>query len=382
MRIWRFYLIAALLLAAILAGPGFGSEPTAWKDIPRPDTEQGLIYQPRLCSIKSRVHLLWAGTSAKVRKPELYHTSISDGDDHLGTVRAPFFGSSLSRVRRISVGNARDLLGILFQRATRQGGSAYEIMLTISADQGWSFSRPYTIDSFVAENEGGTWVAIDGREGTNRPEFAAAWAAENRTIRAANIDIKSNRRPRAASLGQHSADCDKVEVASCGEAGFAVVWNGGGSLKTANIKPLTGGAGETDTLLKGNFGALFTVAGWPKGPAAAMAVEGGQARTLRYERKWEDLGLADFPLSSSQMECRSDLDDDKMLHVALYTGVEGGNKIYYLHQTEKGWSAPELVMELVADLDCSGFDIAASSDSLWVVASQANRFYMKTRKKG
>ncbi|MCA9792436.1 MAG: hypothetical protein KC910_11595, partial [Candidatus Eremiobacteraeota bacterium] len=164
--------------------------------------------------------------------------------------------------------------------------------------------------------------------------------------------------------------------------GFAVVWNGGESLKTANIKPLTGGAGETDTLLKGKFGNFFTVAGWPKGPAAAMAVDGGKARALRYEEKWNDLGLSDFPLSSGQMECRSDLDDDKVLHVALYTGVDNGNKIYYTHMTDNGWTTPELVMELAPNLDCSGFDIAASNDYLWVVASQANRFHMKTRKKG
>ncbi len=355
------------------------SSPSAWTEVKRPEVERGLIYQPRLCAIRSRIHMFWAGTGEKMRRPELHHASIRDGDDAFGVVKAPFFGNRMGGVRRIACGNARHMLALLFQRASGREGRAYEVLLSISNDQGWSFSTPFVVDGFVTAESGGTWVSVDGREGTNRPEFALAWSAENDTVRGSTIDIESRQRPRAATLGQHAPGIPKVEVASKGRSGFSIIWNAGESLQTADLRALTGGASDTTTLVRGTFEKAFSLAGWHRGPARALAVEAGTAVRLKAEKDWDDVGKGPFPMASSLEEMRSDLDDDRVHHVAFYTGINRGNKIYYLRETDDGWSKPELVLELDKDLDCTGFDIAVSSDSVWVVATQGVQFSMKKK---
>lgn len=355
------------------------AETEGWIDIPRPNNDKGLVMQPRLCGVRSRLHLVFAGTSEEIRRPEFFHASMSDGDDKLGDARPPFFGMALSRVRRVAIGNARHMLGVIFQRSLTQSSDAYELLLSLSADHGWSWSRPYVIDSFVHEESGGSWVSIDGREGTNRPEFAVAWAADGNQVRAANIDINSNRRPRGASLGTHAPDSKKVEVASVGRNGFVVVWSEGEEIKTARIKGLVGGVEPARTLTKGRFGQMFTLAGSPKGPARGAAIAGGKMTALSTEgKKWET--VTTDPVTVSAQEVRSDMDDDKRQHLALFTGGTNA-KVYYFYEKKDGkFTEPELVLELDPNIPCMGFDVGVTNDYVYLIASQGNRVHFKRRK--
>ncbi len=377
-------LATLLLLNLFLAAPVMADEATLnenWKDVPRPKIQKGLVVEPRLCALGSRAHLFWSGTNAEIRRPELFHASISDGDDELGDPRAPFFGKALSRVRKLAVGNARNMMGVLFQRQMSQSSDAYELLITMSADHGWGWSRPYVIDSFVYGKSGGSWVSIDGRQGTNRPEFCAAWVAENGQVKVATINITSSNRPRSQGVGTHAPGAEKVEVASIGKGGFVSVWSEGGGLNCSKVKPLVGGAEDAFPAIKGQFGTFFALAGSHRGPATLVAGSGGKLHTLTHDdKKWKQIDLDSPSLPSGEIEARSDLDDDKKTHLVVFTGDTDG-RLLYTHQQEGKWSEPEEVFQLEKNLPCGGFDICATDDYVYVVASQGVRLYLARRKR-
>lgn len=376
--------LALLFLVSLLTLPAWAqSDPVDpnWKAVPRGKHEKGLIVSPRLCAMGSRAHLFWSGTSEKIRRPEFHHASISDGDDTLGEARAPFFGQARSRVRKIAVGNARNMMAVLFQRQMSQSSDAYEMLITISADHGWGWTRPYVIDSFVYGKSGGSWVSIDGRQGTHRPEFCAAWVAENDQVKVATINISSSNRPRSQGVGHHSPNSNKVEVASIGRDGFVSVWSEGRGVMCARVKPLVGGAEDSFPAITGSFGQFFTLAGSYKGPASLVAGAGGQLHTLiNDDNKWKKLDLDSPSLPSGKLEARSDLDEDKKIHMVIYTG-DGDNRLFYTRQQEGKWSEPELVFEMEKSLPCGGFDLAATDDHVYIVASQGVRLYLARRKR-
>ena len=172
------YLICLFTLLALSLGPALGQAEEesrlhpSWTELPRPNTGKGLFMEPRLLAMGSRVHMIWSGTTDDIGTPEIFHTHIDGGDTQWNDPRAPFFGKNKGRVRKIALGKTRNLMGLLFQRTLRQGNDAYEVLLAVSSDQGWSWSNTVEIDSYNAEKTGGTAVAIEGRQGSNRPEFA------------------------------------------------------------------------------------------------------------------------------------------------------------------------------------------------------------------
>ena len=371
--------LVCLLLLLSLTWVAQAQGENLWEEIPRPKLKKGLMVSPKLCAVRSRIHLFWAGTSAKIRRPELFHVSMSDGDSSLPEARAPFFGAALSRVRKIAVGNARHMIGVLFQRQISQSSGAYDLLMTISNDHGWSFSRPYVIDSYVYGESGGSWVSIDGREGTNRPEFCGAWVAEGGQVKVATLDIASSNRPRSQKVGRHDPGERKVEVASLGRQGFTAVWSEGGGLKTARIKPLVGGAEDAFSVLKGNYGDFFTLAGSHRGPASLVAGDSSALKSMLTKgTKWNEVDLDSPQLPSGKLEARSDLDSKKNVHMLVYTG-DASPKMYYTHQTKEGWSTPELVFELSAGLPCTGFDIGATKKHVYAIAAQGHLVYLARR---
>jgi hypothetical protein len=330
------------------------------------------MMEPRLLGFGSRLHLVWIGTNETISKPEVFHSSISGGSKEWTNPRAPFFGLNKSRVRRVGIGKARNLLGLIFQRTLTQGNDAYEVLLAMSGDHGWSWGTPIELDSYVAEVAGGTSVAIEGREGPNRTEFTMAWTRDFGNVRVANMDIRSSVRPEGTAVGQHVDGAMKADVGSVGKEGFSVVFNNGQGLATAHARALVGKVEQAVLFLKGRFGLFFTVASRPYGPSR-MAI--GDASTIMAftsnDTSWKnDEQVGVLPFSSAGVAAESDMDGQQDLHVAMLVSTESAYEVWYIGQDEKKWGKAELVCSLPTKVEMRGFDIGVTDDYVFVAASQ------------
>lgn len=376
----------AILLSTVLTSPVKAEEPAAssWQELSRPG-EKGLLMEPRLLGVGSRLHLVWIGTTELISKPEVFHTSISGGATAWANPRAPFFGANKSRVRRVGIGRSRTLLGLIFQRTLTQGNDAYEVLVSFSGDHGWSWGRTTELDSFVSDVSGGTAVAIEGREAPNRTEFTMAWSRDFGNVRVANMDIKTSLRPEGTVVGQHVDGAMKVDVASLGKEGFAVVYNNGVGLATAHARALVGKVDEAVTFLRGRYGMTYTVSSRPYGPSR-MAVGIGtmiEAFTSNGTSWKNDSQSGALPFHADGAKAESDMDEEQDLHVVFALPKGGNYEIWYIAQDEKKWGKAELVTTLKGDKDMRGFDIGVTDDYAFIAVSQGfeAKFFRKKHRK-
>lgn len=368
----RFILSVCLFGASLCGTAALAEEPASgWSEVPRP-IEKALFLEPRLLISGSRVHLIWSGTSPEISKPELFHTYHSHGDNEWKNTKAPFFGKNKANVRKVAIGQTRNLVAILFQRSLRQSNEAYEVLLSISSDQGWSWSNTVEIDSYNTEKTGGTGLSIEGRQGSNRPEFAMAWYREYGNLRAANFDFQSTVRPQGVLVGQRSGSLDKVEVGALGKEGFSAVFNNGTGLATAFIKGLVGRIDEGTTFLRGRFANSFSVASRPYGPSRLAVGTGDTVEAFTSnEMSWKnDEQTGQLPFSAEGTFMESDLDPDQNLHIVLIRPSGGNFEVWYMGQEKKQWKSPELVTTLHGKDEMRGFDIAASDRYVYIAVSQ------------
>ena len=377
--------VAAALLCLSFSGP-VKAEPTSpeWTPIDNPETHKGLVLEPRLMHWRDKLFLFWAGTSEAALNPEVYYTSREKKDTSWNKTKAPFFGQDVGNVRHIAIATARDLMAVIFQHRGNQGDRAVEVMMASSRDNGYSFTHPLVVDSYVLGETGGSTVAIGARQGAQRPEFAATWIAENGVLRAANIDPRSSFRPVAQVVGNVKEQDTTVQVVGNGGDGFYVVWPEGGALKSAHIKPLTGNAEDTKEILKGSFKKNFSCCSNYHGPAYLVADnEGGTELNAMVEKggKFTPLGeTVHSPLAGRNLQSRSSVDEtNNRLHVAMLDSKDI-NKLYYMSTRDGKWSAPELVLDLDPSIPVTGFDICATDDTVWITASQGQLLFIRKRK--
>ena len=367
----RHTLTIALLTLTTLAAPALAQE-NGWEEIPRPTVGKGLMMQPCLLGFGSRLHLAWVGTNDTVSKPEVWHTTISGGGKEWSNPRAPFFGMNKSRVRRVALGRARNAVAMVFQRTLSQGNDAYEVLMSVSGDQGWSWGSPIELDSYVADVSGGTAVTVEGREGPNRTEFAIAWIRDFGNVRAANIDLRSEVRPEGTVVGQTVDGVMKVGLGSLGKEGFSVVFNTGVGLNAAWVHSLVGKVEEGVSFLRGRYGNFFAVASRPYGPSR-MAV-GDQSTIQALTTKdavWKnDDQVGVLPFSSTGVSAESEMDEDQDLHVAMLVPTGPNYELWYIGQDQKKWGKAEMVMTLPATQEMRGFDIGVTDDYIFIAASQ------------
>lgn len=375
-------ILAFLLCTAFLSQSGLAQGNSAWSELKRPGAEKGLFMEPQLASMGKRIHMVWSGTNSDIKKPNVFHTSIDHKSSDWKSPRAPFFGQNKGRVRKLSIGRTRDLLAIGFQRTLTQGNDAYEILLSLSGDRGWSWSRPVEIDSFVGEKTGGTAVAVEGRQGSNRPEFTVAWSRDFGNVRAANYDISSSLRPEGTLVGQHTSDAMKLDVGALGRDGFSVVFNNGAGLSSAHVKGLIGKIEEGKSITRGRFGNFFTLASLPSGPSRLAVGTGNTIESMTSKgTKWKkDSGTCTLPFSASGVTAQSDIDGKKNLHLALLRPVPGKFELWYVGQKDKVWGEPELVHTFEDKVDMRGFDIGATKKMVVIAASQGYRAKFFRRK--
>jgi hypothetical protein len=372
MKLSRVFLLVFLLTSLAL-----GQEQTrhsAWSELPRPggDENKGLFLDPSLLNMGSRFHLVWSGTNQDIRHPEVFHSSLDGGDKEWKDPRAPFFGQNKGRVRKLALGKTRNLVGLLFQRTLTQGNDAYEVLLSISSDDGWSWSTTIEIDSYVADKTGGTAVAIAGRQGRNRPEFALAWTRAFGDVRTANFDISSSLRPEGSQVGSHAEAAEKLGVGALGSAGFTIVFNNGAGLTAGYIKALIGKVEDGTSLLRGRFGRFFDVASRPYGPSRLVVGSDGTMESMTSDGKdWnKDEDTLTLPFSTNGVTAECDMDDNKNLHVLMVRPVQGAFEIWYAGQKDRKWMEPEFVHSFDDKMDLRGFDIAASNNYVVIVVSQ------------
>lgn len=368
---FRRFFASSLLCVAVLAGPALAQE-NGWEEIPRPAVGKGLMMEPHLLGFGSRLHLAWVGTTETVSKPEVFHTTLSGGSKEWTNPRAPFFGMNKSRVRRVALGKARNAVALVFQRTLSQSNDAYEVLMSLSGDHGWSWGPPIELDSYVAEVSGGTALAIEGREGPNRTEFCIAWIRDFGNVRASNIDFRSEVRPEGTVVGQSVEGVMKLGIGSLGKEGFSVVFNTGVGLASGWAHSLVGKVEEGVVFLRGRYGNFFTVASRPYGPSR-MAV--GDQSTIQAlttkDQVWKnDDQVGILPFSSTGVSAESDLDDDQDLHVALLVPTGPNYEVWYIGQEDKKWGKAEKVLTLPATQEMRGFDIGVTDDYLFIAASQ------------
>lgn len=383
-----FLLGGAATLGAWTLAPGWvlaESIPTsAWQTFPSPTVDSGLALQPRFTSLRGRATLFWAGTSAEARAPEVFFCSAADGDDGWQKTRAPFFGNDMGRVRRLAIATARDAMALIFQRETTQGNGAVEVLLSLSRDNGYSFSTPFVMDSYVLGQEGGSYVSIAARQGTQRPEFAAAWVAEGGVVRACSIDPRTGFRPQTRVLGEVANIHSKVEVIGAGQDGFYAIWAEGKSMKSAFIKPLTGVIEDSTSFASGDFQKNFCGASYYRGPGYALAAaENGDFQVYQLkDRKFSPMGgKGKFPVNGRKLNSRVDMEDRDRLHMVV---LDEGRKPRLLYTTNRGgsWSTPEVVCELKEGVDVTGFDLAVTEKTIWTIVTQSQLVNIYRRQLG
>jgi hypothetical protein len=369
--IGRRHFLAGSVASMLYSAVGPARAEGVWQKFGNPATDNGLVLNPRMVTLKGKVTLFWAGTNAAARAPEIMLCSAGDDDTTWGKTRAPFFGSDMGRVRRMAVATARDVMAIVFQRETTQGNGAVEVLMTMSLDSGYSFGTPFVLDSYVLGQEGGSYLSCAARQGTQRAELAALWVAEGGVVRAANIDPRSGFRPRAMVIGEVESIRAKAEVVGAGPDGFHCVWPESGGLKTTRIKPLTGTIEASEKLTPGDIQRNFCVASFYRGPGYILsATEGGEFKIFQAkDGKLTPQSPGKFPMSGRKLDTRSCLEGDKHLHMVV---VEGGAqpKLSYLTNRSGSWSAPEVIQKLEMDVPVTGFDITVSDGHVWAIVGQ------------
>ena len=362
-----------------------GAEPAAgWEAISSPETNQGLVLTPRLLQIRDRFYLFWSGTSATVKQPEFYFSSRGGGEEKWSPSRAPFFGDDLGRVRRICAATARDAMGIIFEREANQGGGAMEIYITVSGDMGYEFGKPYLLDAFVLGDQSGSWVTIAARQGVKRAEFACGWVAEDGAVRVCSIDTRSGERPEAKAIGHVRDLKGRVEIVSAGAEGFYAIWPEMGSgLKTSRLRPLAGGVdGSPVSLTPGDYARNFSVCYNYRGPGFVVAgAENGDLQTfVTKDEKFQPLHPTQkSTVTGRGLESRSYYDSKEQIHQLVFNPANF--KLFYSCYQDGKWSASEEVSQLDKDIQLSGFDIAASDDYIYIVASQGQKIQIKRKKR-
>jgi hypothetical protein len=352
-----------------------------WEKFDKPTTDSGLVNTPRLVNLKGRITLFWAGTNSEARSPEVMYCSANDGDATWSKTRAPFFGNDMGRVRKLAVATSRDSMGLVFQRETTQGNGAVEILLSLSADSGYSFANPFVMDSYVLGQEGGSYLSCGARQGRQRPEFAALWVAEGGVVRVANIDPRSGFRPRALAVGEVDSIRSRAEIVGAGPDGFQAFWPEGGGLKVARVHPLTGTIDPAQTLASGDYLRNFAVCSHYRGPAYLTAAnEAGELKL--YQAKDDKValkGTSKFPITGRKLETRSCLEGDEHIHML---SLESGSQPRLLYSTNRGgsWSAAEVACNLAAEVPVTGFDIAVSDQYVWLVVGQEQLMQVWRRK--
>lgn len=375
--------IALLTVLLSLTAVAQVEAPTGqWEELPRPGT-RGLLMEPRLLGVGPRVHLVWSGTSEEVKRPEFFHSSLADDEKEWSNPRAPLFGKNKSRIRKLGIGKSRNLIGVILQRSLKQGNDAYEVLLSLSSDRGWSWTKPVEIDSYVAEKAGGTWVSAEGREGANRPEFALSWSREYGNIRAANVNISSSIRPQGVLVGQHVDGAMKSDVGALGRDGFSVVFNNGVGLATAHVKALTGKIEKAHTFIQGRFGNFFTMASRPYGPSRMAIGNGSTLETLTSDGpgwKKDDDESRELPFSTSGVSAESDMDENKDLHLALLVPTGKATELWYVGQRDRKWGPPEKITSYDNDIEIRGFDIAVTDKYIFTAISEGYKAKFFRRK--
>jgi hypothetical protein len=354
-----------------------------WAEMDLPDTHKGLVLEPRLMHLRGRVFIFWAGTSLEALNPEIFLATREGKDAKWKTTKAPFFGQDVGKVHHLAVATARDQMAMIFQRSANQGNRAVEVQMSTSRDFGWSWSPPFVLDSYTLGETGGSGVALAARQGASRPEFAGAWIAENGIVRAANLDGRSSFRPTASKVGEVKDQDGQVEVVGNGTDGFYVVWPEDHELRSAHVKPLTGGVEEKEVVTTGTFKKDFSVCSNYHGPAHIVAESERNQLTSFVPKGGKfvpDGETVTSPIPGRNLESRSSVDGDNGLHVATLDS-HNVNKLYYMGEKKgKGWSAPELVLDLDPSIPVTGFDIVATDDAVWICASQGQLLYIRKKK--
>lgn len=371
-RCYTFILLLFGILCLSTLGAQAEQQSLAWEELPRPNVGQGLMMEPRLLGFGSRLHLIWIGTTEQVSKPELFHATISGSSREWTGMRAPFFGQNKSRVRRLAIGRSKNLVTILLERTLTQGNDAYEVLSSISGDQGWSWGKLVEIDQFVSDVSGGTAVAITGRDAPNRVEFAMAWSRDFGSVRLASTDLKSQLRPTGVNVGVHNPKAMKVEIGVLGRDGFCAVFQGDSGLVSAQARALNGKIDEGTTFLRGQYGRFFSLASSPYGPSRLIAGSGGSLSSFTSDgTNWkDDQQVAVLPFSTADVASECDLDGDKNLHVAMVVPQGKGYELWYIGQTHARWGKPELVASFTEEAAMHGFDIATTDNYIFIAASQ------------
>lgn len=354
-----------------------------WEELPRPGSSKGLLMEPRLLGVGPRVHLVWSGTTDEITRPEFFHSSLSGDEKEWSSPRAPLFGRNKSRIRKLGIGKSRNLIGVILQRSLKQSNDAYEIILCLSSDRGWSWTKPVEIDSYVSEKAGGTWVAAEGREGTNRPEFALAWSREYGNVRAANVNISSSIRPEGVLVGQHVDGAVKADVGALGREGFSVIFNNGVGLATAHVKALTGKIEKAHTFIQGRFGNFFTMASRPFGPSRIAVGNGSTLETLTSDNeawKKDEDESRELPFASSGVMAESDMDEQQDMHLALLVPTGANQELWYIGQRDHKWGTPEKIASYDGDVEIRGFDIAVTDDYIFTAISEGYKARFFRRK--
>ena len=381
--IGRRQFLAGSLAGLAYSALGPAQAQGAWEKFDNPKTENGLVLNPRLITLKGKVTLFWAGTNSSARAPEVMYCNAGDGDSVWGKTYAPFFGSDLGRVRRLAVATARDVMAVVFQRETTQGNGAVEVLMTLSHDSGYSFGAPFVLDSYVLGQEGGSYLSCGARQGTQRGELAALWVAEGGVVRAANIDPRSGFRPRAVVIGEVESIKARAEVVGAGPDGFYCIWPEGGGLKSVRIKPLTGTMEPAEKLTSGDIQKNFSVASYYRGPAYILSsTEGGEFKIFQAkDGKLVNPSTSKFPLPGRKLDSRSCLEEEKHLHLAV---VEQGPqpKLVYITNRSGSWSTAEVITTLQPDVPVTGFDITVSDSHVWAIIGQEQLVSVWRRKLG
>ena len=344
-----------------------------------PETNTGLVNAPRLLQIRGKILLFWAGTSTVVKQPELYFASRGNGDSSWAPSKPPFYGRDMSRVRALAVATARDMMAVIFEREGGQDG-AMEILLSTSADFGYSFSKPFILDSFVLGESSGSYVTLAARQGVKRPEFAAAWVAEAGSLRVTSIDTRSGERPVAVSVGIVPDIKSHAEMLSAGGDGFYAIWPEAGSgLRTVHITALQGEIEKPISLAPGNFGRNFSTCYNFRGPGVVVGTteSGGDLHSyVTKDQRFVALHPTQKdPVSGRGLSSRTCFDEDKNVH--RVTLDPSGNHLIYTLLKDGKWSTPEPICDLRPDIDVTGIDIVAADGYAWVVAGQGQILTIK-----
>ncbi len=367
-------LAAILTLAVFSSAPGFTetSDAQSWQTISNPETNKGLVINPRFLTVRSKIMLFWSGTSLSAVAPEIFLTDRGQSDEQWNKTRAPFFGADLGRIRSLSVATARDTMGILFERETTQGNGAMEVMMSMSQDFGYSFGSPFLLDSFVLGDSNGSSVALAARQGTQRPEFAAGWVSEGGKVKASTIDTRRDSRPETAIVGEVANSKTKVDMVGCGRDGFYMIWPENRiGLRSAHLRPLVGGADPATTLVPGDFTRNFGTSYLYRGPGVVVASgDGGSLQSYRSDSgAFKEISTSKETAKGRNLETRCSVDEKQRIHRVVLNS--GENKLYYQMLDGTQWTPLELVCELSKDVKMTGFDVVATEDYVWVVAAQS-----------